>query len=184
VNNGLALNTPANGLKSTLKRGPTPNTPSFKQSRKTLEIVSATAGANADKAIASYDDNELTDWVNDGKQSTAWIKYTLREAETVNEVTLKLNNFRSRVYPIRIMVDDKEVFNGNTEKSLGYFTAKCKATKGKTVTIILTGAATTKDNANIGTEVAGQKLDDGVARDDAKAKGTLSIIESEIYKSL
>lgn len=184
VDNGLALNTPATGLKPTLKRGPTPTTPSFKQSRKALEIVSATAGANADKAIASYDDNELSDWVNDGKQSTAWIKYTLKEAETINEVALKLNNFRSRIYPIRILVDDKEVFNGNTEKSLGYFTAKCKATKGKTVTIILAGAATTKDNANIGTEVAGQKLDDGVARDDAKAKGTLSIIEAEIYKTL
>ncbi|MDT3400952.1 hypothetical protein [Mucilaginibacter terrae] len=180
----MALTAPATGLKPELKRGPTPQTPSFKPSRKALEIVSATAGANADKAIASYDDNELSDWVNDGKQSTAWIKYTLKEAETVNEVTLKLNNFRSRVYPIRILVDDKEVFNGNTEKSLGYFTAICKAAKGKTVTILLTGAATTKDNASIGTEVAGQKLDDGVARDDAKAKGSLSIIEAEIYKTL
>ena len=30
----------------------------------------------------------------------------------------------------------------------------------------------------------GKKLDDGVARDDANAKGTLSIIEVEIYETV
>jgi len=33
-------------------------------------------------------------------------------------------------------------------------------------------------------EVSGKKLDDGVAFDDSKAKGTLSIIEAEIYERL
>ena len=28
-------------------------------------------------AFASYDDNELSDWVNDGNLSTAWIEYEL-----------------------------------------------------------------------------------------------------------
>ena len=37
---------------------------------------------------------------------------------------------------------------------------------------------------NEGTEVNGKKLDDGVIRDDANAKGTLSIIEVEIYEAL
>ena len=32
-------------------------------------------------------------------------------------------------------------------------------------------------------EVSGRKLDDGVARDDSKARGTLSIIEAEIYEA-
>jgi beta-galactosidase len=36
----------------------------------------------------------------------------------------------------------------------------------------------------MGVEVSGKKLDDGVARDDAKAKGTLSIIEVELYEAL
>ena len=31
-------------------------------------------------------------------------------------------------------------------------------------------------------EVSGKKLDDGVARDDKNAKGTLSIIEVEVYE--
>jgi beta-galactosidase len=33
-------------------------------------------------------------------------------------------------------------------------------------------------------EVSGKKLDDGVSRDDSNAKGTLSIIEAEIYEAL
>jgi hypothetical protein len=183
VQNGLSVALPADGLKPALKRGPTPEGPSYRQSRKALHIAAATAGANADKVNASYDDNELSDWVNDGKLSTAWVKYTLAEADVVNQVVLKLNNFRSRAYPIRILVDDKEVFNGTTQKSLGYFTAICKPVKGKVVSIMLTGLSSA-DDANIGTEVAGNKLDDGVARNDANAKGTLSIIEAEIYKDI
>ena len=115
--------------------------------------------------------------------STAWIEYTLEREATVNEVTLKLNNFRSRVYPLLVTVDGKEAFNGNTETSLGYYTIQCKPTRGKKVRIQLTGTSATQ-GSNAGVEVNGKKLDDGVARDDAKAKGTLSIIEAEIYEAL
>ncbi|MBC7902402.1 MAG: hypothetical protein H7Y27_03240, partial [Gemmatimonadaceae bacterium] len=55
--------------------------------------------------------------------------------------------------------------------------------KGKKVRIQL---ATLSQNAE-GTqmvEVSGKKLDDGVGRDDSKAKGTLSIIEVELYEAL
>ena len=119
---------PSAGLPSRLERGPTPATPSYTITRTPINIVSATAGANADTAFASYDDNELSDWVNDGKLSTAWIEYTLEREATVSEITLKLNNFRSRVYPLIITVDGKEAFNGNTQTSLGYYTIKCKPT--------------------------------------------------------
>jgi beta-galactosidase len=184
VNNGLSLNMPYDGLSSNLKRGPTPSGPSFTPSRLALEIASATAGSNADQVAASYDDNELSDWVNDGKISTAWVKYSLANEAVVSEVTLKLNNFRSRSYPIRILVDGVEVFNGVTPKSLGYCTLACKPTKGKTVTIQLASEASAKDDSKIGVEMGGKKLDDGVARNDANAKGTLSIIETEIYSKL
>lgn len=184
VNNGLSLNMPHDGLGSYLKRGPTPAGPSFTPSRQALEIASATAGSNADQVAASYDDNELSDWVNDGKVSTAWVKYNLAKEAVVNEVTLKLNNFRSRTYPIRILVDGIEVFNGVTPRSLGYCTLVCKPTRGKTVTIQLADEASAKDDSKIGVEMGGKKLDDGVARNDANAKGTLSIIEAEIYSQL
>jgi hypothetical protein len=180
---GLSTQLPSAGLPSHLQRGPTPQTPSFEPTRTPLRIVQATAGANADSAFASYDDNELSDWVNDGKLSTAWIEYTLEREATVSEVTLKLNNFRSRVYPLRISVDGKEAFNGNTQTTLGYYTIQCRPQKGTKLRIQLAGSAATNDT-NTGVEVNGKKLDDGVARDDARAKGTLSIIEAEIYEAL
>ncbi len=115
----------------------TPLTPSYNITRTPVTIIRATAGANADTAYASYDDNELSDWVNDGKLSTAWIEYELAREATVSEVTLKLNNFRSRVYPLIITVDGKEAFNGTTKTSLGYYTIKCTPQRGKKVRIQL-----------------------------------------------
>lgn len=183
VEGGLARVLPSQALPSNLERGPTPSTPSYQMTRTPLTIVKATAGANADSAFASYDDNELSDWVNDGNLSTAWIEYELEREATVNEVTLKLNNFRSRVYPLIITVDGKEAFKGTTGTTLGYYTITCKPQKGKKVRIQLANM-TTDQEGNKMIEVTGKKLDDGVARDDAKAKGRLSIIEAEIYESL
>ncbi|HJY22488.1 MAG TPA: hypothetical protein VJ279_06360, partial [Hanamia sp.] len=60
---------------------------------------------------------------------------------------------------------------------------KCKPQAGKKVRIQLSGASRNKMN-NSEVEVSGKKLDDGVARDDMNAKGTLSIIEAEIYEAL
>jgi hypothetical protein len=180
VENGLAKVLPSAGIPSRLDRGPTPSTPSYNMTRIPLQVVRATAGANADSARKSYDDNERTDWVNDGKLSTAWIEYELEKEATVSEVTLKLNNFRSRAYPLIITVDGKPAFNGSTKNNLGYYTIKCTPQHGKKVRIQLSGVSKEQGD-NIGVEVTGKKLDDGVARDDAKAKGTLSIIEAEIY---
>lgn len=146
-------------------------------------IIKATAGANTDSSFASFDDNELNDWHNDGKIATAWIEYELEREALVSEVVLKLNNFRSRVYPLRITVDGKEAFADTTQRSLGYFTPICKPQKGKIIRIEL--AQLTKDGAgNTMLEVGGKKLDDGVARDDKNAKGTLSIIEAEVYEAV
>ena len=41
-----------------------------------------------------------------------------------------------------------------------------------------------EEGGNQMVEVSGKKLDDGVARDDSKAKGTLSIIEAEVYEAV
>lgn len=178
---GLTTVLPSDKLPSYLKRGPTPATPSYKVSRIPLTIIKTIAGANSDSAFKSIDDNELSDWVNDGKLTTAWIEYELEKEATVSEVTLKLNNFRTRTYPIRITVDGKEIFADTTQRSLGYFTAICKPQKGKKVRIELI-ASSTDAAGNTTTEVNGKKLDDGVARDDKNAKGTFSIIEAELYE--
>ncbi len=181
VKGGLSYQLPSFGLPSNLQRGPTPTTKSYNITRTPISIQSATAGANADSAFASYDDNELSDWVNDGKLLTAWIEYEFEKEATLSEITLKLNNFRSRIYPLTITVDGVEVFQGNTATSLGYYTIKCKPQKGKKVRIQLSDVSKSQDK-NVGVEVSGKKLDDGVARDDSKAKGTLSIIEIEFYE--
>ena len=70
----------------------------------------------------SYDDNELTEWKNDGKINTASITYTLSKPSMVNECVIKLTGWRSKSYPIRILADGKEVYKGNTAQSLGYIT--------------------------------------------------------------
>lgn len=182
--NGLSNVLPSSGLPSYLDRGPTPATPSYTMTRTPIAIVRATAGANADKANMSYDDDETTDWVNDGKLQTAWIEYELEREATISEITLKLNNFKSKIYPLRVTVDGKEVFNGTSKTSLGYCTVQCtKLQKGTNVKIQLTTAAI---NRNTGTEVEvnGKKLDDGVISANAKAGGALSIIEVEFYEAV
>jgi hypothetical protein len=181
--NGLAKLLPSDGLPSRLQRGPTPSGPSYGITRVSVDIVKATAGANSDSAFASFDDNELSDWHNDGKLSTAWIEYELQRETLVSEVVLKLNNFRSRSYPLRITIDGKELFADTTQRTLGYFTAVCKPQMGKRLRIELTSPAD-QPTDNRMTEVSGKKLDDGVVRDDKDAKGTLSIIETEVYEKL
>lgn len=170
-------------LPSFLERGPSPTKPTLVQLKKSLKIRTATAGANQDKVGQSYDDNELSDWVNDGQLGTAWITYTLQEKSNIDEIDLKLNNFRSRSYPLEVFVDDKLVFDGNTAVTLGYCTLSFPRTKGGKVTIKLKNAPfTAKENNQV--EMGGKKLDDGVARNDANAKGTLSIIEADIHQVL
>ena len=180
---GLTKNLPSEGLPSRLYRGPTPLTASYDITRLPLTIMKATAGVNGDSVFKSYDDNELSDWVNDGKISSAWVQYELENASSVTEITLKLNNFRSRSYPLLITVDGKEIFRGNTSTGLGYCTLLCKPQLGKKVRIeLLPGSTSEGDNSMV--EVSGKKLDDGVVRDDSKSKGSLSIIEVELYTSV
>ena len=193
---GLSEGMPDRGLRSYLDRGPTPAGPSYTVSRIPIKIVRATAGSNADKAPMSYDDNETTDWFNDGALSTAWIQYELERPAAISEIALKLNNFRTRSYPLRILIDGHEVFRGATARNLGYYTASFPAQTGRTVRIELTATGRSKEttgvggngvagkeaNGVIGTEVNGKKLDDGVTRDDNGQTGRLSIIEAEVYE--
>jgi hypothetical protein len=81
-----------------------------------------------------------------------------------------------------ITVDGQVVFKGTTERTLGYYTAVCTPAKGKNVKIQL--ADFSKDEGDsYGKEVSGKTLGDGVGNDTG-AKGTLSIIEAEIYEAV
>jgi hypothetical protein len=183
VADGLSLEMPAEGLRSNLERGATPPPTPLVNTRHAVLIAGATAGANADRASKSYDDDETTDWSNDGNRSTGWIKYEFAKPATVSEVTLKFAGWRTQSYPIRITVDDKEVFAGQTPRSLGYVTIKFAAMAGRSMKIELTGSASNRDAFGNIIEIPGTP-DPQSAAGRKPSNGTLGIVEAEIYEAV
>jgi len=175
VNGGLSLERRDAGLPCYLERGPTPIGPSFQVSRATVHIASAIAGANSEQALRSFDDNETTRWENDGNLDTAWIEYTLDQAATPREVVMKLMSWRNRRYPIRITVDDTEVFAGTTPTSLGYVHLSLNPTKGRRLRIQLTAPA------QDGAEPSNPK-DTAATGNGRRGAGSFGIVEVEIYE--
>ncbi len=184
VSGGLSEQLPGAGLPSYTDRGPTPSTPSYKITRTPIAIVGATAPVNADAVGRSYDDNELSEWTNDGRISTGSITYRLEREATLSEVCLKLSGWRMRQYPIQILVGNKVVFEGTTERSLGYVTIPVKPVAGREVTIRLTGANTEKDAFNAIVELSGNiELDLFRDPNAGKLEGQLRIVEVEFYEA-
>lgn len=168
-----------------LSRGETPKEASFTITRNSVDIIGATAGSNEADVAKSFDDNELSEWKNDGKISTGWIKYELEHDAVVNEVELKLTGWRMRSYPIQIFVDGKKVWEGETQKSLGYINIPFKPTKGRFVTIRITGATEEKDAFGGIVEVAANSAGELDLYKDPNAtnsKGELRIVEAEVYE--
>ena len=177
---GLSLSMPDAGLALNLTRGPTPVATPLGMSRKAFRISNASAGSNAARAASSFDDNEFTNWSSDGKLANGWIEYDLARPALVNELTLKLGAWRTRSYPLRISIDNKVVFSGNTPPSLGYVTLVFPPASGKTVRIELTGPPRDLDSFGNIIEITGKKdLDSG----QNEQKGILNIVEVEIYSS-
>lgn len=170
-----------------LMRGETPKGESFKVLRKAVKIVGATAGANEDKVYNAFDDNELSEWRNDGRLSTGWIKFELAHDATIDQVEMKLTGWRMRSYPIQILVDDRVVYEGETSKSLGYICIPFAATKGRFVTVRLTDANKEEDSFSGIVEVAAPaagELDLFKAKDGDKANNELRIVEIEFLENL
>ncbi|MBN2164716.1 MAG: DUF4982 domain-containing protein [Marinilabiliaceae bacterium] len=183
IENGLTKKMASEGLDVYLDRGPTPVKPSFKTSRITIPIVDAVAGVNNNKAKNSFDDNELTEWTNDGLISTGWVTYTLAEESEIDQCIIKLTGWRMRQYPIKITVDGKTVFNDTTIRSLGYVTLPLKRTKGSKVTIQLMGANSESDGYGQIVEITGNKELDLYRDPNAmKSEGQLRIVEVEFCK--
>jgi rhamnogalacturonan acetylesterase len=85
-------------------------------------------------------------------------------------------NWRTRSYPIRIMVDDRVVFTGETPRSLGYVTLAFPRVIGRSLKIQLMARPRDFDAFGQIVEVTGEKdLDTRLNR------GTLAIVELEIY---
>lgn len=146
VTGGLSTYLPQATLKGRLDRGETPSTPSYKDSKKGVRIVSAKAGSNNNDAEKSYDDIELTEWKNDSKLSTAWITYTLERDAEIDDICIKLQGWRSRSYPLEVYAGNTLIWSGNTDKSLGYIHLNVeKPVRANTITIRLKGNTSDKD---------------------------------------
>lgn len=171
-----------------LGRGETPQTPSFTEKKVTASILKAEAGANNDMAKASFDDNELSEWRNDGRLSTAWITYELTEPTAVDEINLKLTGWRQRSYPIEVLADGQVIWKGNTDKSLGYVSLFIDhPIVAKRYTIRQVGTATDKDAFGQVTELAGgpaTELDLYKTPNSDKVKGELRIVEIDFLKNI
>ncbi len=184
---GLSTYIPGEHAKGSLSKGETPKSPSFTVKRHSVDIISATAGSNEPDAWKSYDDNELTEWKNDKRKSTGWIKYELEQDAWVNEVELKLTGWRVRSYKIQIFVDDQKVFEGETPKSLGYFNLPFEAVKGRFVTVKLLETGKDEDAfggiVEVEAATAGE-LDLFKDPNGAEANGEIRIVEIEVYQSI
>ncbi len=180
--NGLSLVIPSENLPVNLSRGATPAGESYKMIRQPIEIANVSSGSNSDKAKSSFDDNETTDWTSDGKQGLAWIKYDFANEVNINQVVLKLVGWRTQSYPLKISVDEKVVFTGNTARSLGYVTFSFSPTRGKSVKIELTGDASNRDAFGNIVEIGGTPDPQSAANKGGKT--ILGIVEAEIYAPL
>ena len=87
------------------------------------------------------DDNELSEWRNDGKAATAWITYKLERAARVDEVCMKLTGWRMRSYPLEIYAGKELIWSGDTDKSLGYVHLDVKPVLTNEITIRLKGTS-------------------------------------------
>jgi hypothetical protein len=188
VNDGLSSYIPGNTLPCILNRGETPSTPSYVDRFMTIDIASAKAGANADEATKSFDDNELSEWKNDGRLSTAWITYELDRPAAIDQISMKLTGWRQRSYPIEIFAGETLIWKGNTPKSLGYVELEIEhPVEAQTYTIRQVGSASDKEAFGQIVELAAPnagELDLYKSADGDKVKGELRIVEIDFLKKL
>ena len=184
---GLSGYIPGDHLASRLDRGETPQTPSYRDSAVDVEIVSAEAGANASKACASWDDNELSEWTNDGQLATGWIRYHLGRMAQIDEVCVKFTGWRMRSYPIEIYAGDELIWSGDTPRSLGYVHIPVKPVMTREITLRLKGSAEDKDAFGGIVEVvapAAGELDLFKAQNADAPSNELRIVEIEFKEHL
>lgn len=188
VKGGLSTFFPAESLPCRFDRGETPATPSYKETKVDVRVDSVYAGTNQVDAFKSYDDNELSEWKNDGRLSTAWITYKLERRALIDDICLKLTGWRQRSYPLEVYAGDSLIWSGNTERSLGYVHLLIdNPVLADRVTIRLKGAAKDTDAFGQITEVAvaqAGELDLLKAKNGDKTNNELRIVEVEFLERL
>jgi hypothetical protein len=179
---------PSLTLKGNLSRGETPLTPSYTDHATGIAIKEAKAGYDSEHAARSFDDNELSEWKNDGKLSTAWITYKLERKAVISDICMKLTGWRLRSYPLEIYAGKKLIWSGETERSLGYIhLTPTQFVKTDEITIRLKGAGKDKDAFGGIVEVAepaAGELDLFKAKNGGDTKSELRIVEGEFLSDI
>jgi hypothetical protein len=177
---------PALTLNGHLSRGETPLTPSYTDRATGIAIKEAKAGYDSEHAARSFDDNELSEWKNDGALSTAWITYKLERKAVISDICMKLTGWRLRSYPLEIYAGKKLIWSGETARSLGYIHLKpTQRVKTDEITIRLKGAGRDKDAFGGIVEVAepaAGELDLFKAKNGGDTKNELRIVEVEFIE--
>ena len=165
---------------SDLSRGPTPLTPSYQPFQRTIPVADIVAGSNQADASKSHDDSETSYWASDGKPENAWIEYDFAHPDTVSLLSLKLTGWRLRSYPIKVTLDGKTIFEGVTQKSLGYVNLPMTPTTGSKLRIALTGPTEDRDAFGNVVELKNNKEAASAGADAVPTGWRLSIVEADI----
>ena len=188
VKNGLSTFFPSVGLPSRFDRGETLSSPSYKETKVDVRVADVTAGTNQRDAGKSFDDNELSEWKNDGRLNTAWITYKLERRAEIDDICIKLTGWRQRSYPLEVYAGEHLIWSGNTEKSLGYVHLMIdRPVRSDEITIRLKGATQDSDAFGQIIEVVEPKageLDLFKAEGGKKVHNELRIVEVEFLETL
>lgn len=181
---GVSEYNSSTSLKGWLTRGATPSTPSYKDEYTGVAIASAVAASNGQDLALSYDDNELTKWDNDGLNETARADYKLERPAAISHISMKLGKWKSKRYPIEIWADEKLVWKGMTNTSLGYVHFYIdNPVVASTYSVRLSGAVADSDKFARIVELAGGPTNELEAQETkSKGKQLLSIIEIDFME--
>ena len=179
VEGGLARDFPDAGLAPSRIRGLPPLKP-LRIVRKTIRPDRIVVGSNGEEANNLTDDNEASSWTSDDQLNNAWVQFEFNRPTEANEVLLRLGSWRTTSYPLHVLADDREVFNGVAAATIGYTTLPIPATSFKKLRVQLAGAPKGGGNAQL-VEITGKA--DAHGGEDAKARGKLVIHEIELLRA-
>lgn len=180
VRNGLSKVFAEDYQPVSLKRGPTPLTPSYVDTKRGVTVVSITAGSNAADAAKSRDDNEASVWNSDGTEGQAWIEYDLGTPQAVDAVSLRMTGWRVRSYPLHITLDGQTVYRGTPEKNLGYADLSWPVVTGRKLKIELISPTEDRDGFGNIIEVTTDREGASTGAEKVKTGNILSIVEADI----
>lgn len=178
---GLSLDFPTRYQPDRLTRGPTPPGPSYRVSRSTALPVAVVAGSNQADAQKSIDDDEVSRWVSDGHPETAWIEYRFAAPVKLSQIDIKLVGWRSRAYPLRITLDGRTIWSGETERSLGYAHLSFAPVTGRALRITQTGPVVDRDAFGNIVELKTARAAGDTGADAVPPGWRLAIVEADFH---